>query len=181
MFNSTLIYIHDAHTAPHFCLWTPISLIKSSCSLAGTQGRATIGNGDNALLHFLKEPPHRVVVAKSESLSLPCTAAGGPNDGAINITWYKDGVVVRDGRHYKLRSDGTLRFKRVGHKLDGSIYQCEASSSLGAILSRKARLYLAGMWVSAVVLSNSGIECISPKCCLWTWSVFEGIAAALCY
>ncbi|KAM9849678.1 vascular endothelial growth factor receptor kdr-like [Aulostomus maculatus] len=63
-------------------------------------------------------------VNSSSTLMLPCSAVGVPRP---DITWYKNGVPVKEGPGITLREDGLLTIERV-KKDDEGLYECVASN-----------------------------------------------------
>ncbi|KAM4747055.1 neogenin isoform 1-T1 [Rhinophrynus dorsalis] len=98
--------------------------------------------------YFLTEPVDIVTLRGSPAV-LNCSAYAEP---APKIEWKKDGTflnLVSDDRR-RLLPDGSLLFTSVVHskhnKPDEGIYQCVATvDSLGSIVSRTARLSVAGL------------------------------------
>ena len=100
-------------------------------------------------LEFLTQPDD-VIAVRNSALWLNCTAAGSVAVKAENITytWLKDSQVVNDARRVVL-PNGTLFIKRViakkqPRRSDEGTYECIARNHIGAIISRKATLQIAG-------------------------------------
>lgn len=99
-------------------------------------------------LEFLKQPED-VIVVRNSAVLLNCTATG--DAASVNITWLKDGLLVNDARRSVL-SNGSLYIKRViakkqPRRSDEGTYECIARNDIGAIISRKARLQIAGEYL----------------------------------
>ena len=104
-------------------------------------------------LEFLTQPDN-VIAVRNSALWLNCTAAGSVAVEAdvkaenITYTWLKDSQVVNDARRVVL-PNGTLFIKRViakkqPRRSDEGTYECIARNHIGAIISRKATLQIAG-------------------------------------
>nr|ADZ44625.1 deleted in colorectal cancer splice variant 2 [Petromyzon marinus] len=99
--------------------------------------------------HFTSEP-RDMVAARGSSIVLNCSVR--TSEGTPRIEWKKDGTFINlatDERR-SLLPGGSLRLQNVlhgkHHKPDEGTYQCVATvDSLGTIVSRTARLVVAGI------------------------------------
>ena len=100
---------------------------------------------------------------RNSGVLLNCTATCCPGAstsaaGTANITWLKDGVIVNDASRTVL-SNGSLYIKRViarkqPRRSDEGTYECVARNDIGAIISRRARLRVAGKCMVLFALSD---------------------------
>ncbi|KAG8440231.1 hypothetical protein GDO86_006130 [Hymenochirus boettgeri] len=113
-----------------------------------TRAAKTSGYRTFTPFYFLTEPVDTVTLRGSSAV-LNCSAFSEPTP---KIEWKKDGTflnLVSDDRR-KLLPDGSLLINNIVHskhnKPDEGIYQCVATvESLGSIVSRTARLSVAGL------------------------------------
>ncbi|XP_014664618.1 PREDICTED: protogenin-like [Priapulus caudatus] len=105
--------------------------------------------GFESSLAFVEEP-HDVVTDRGQSLVLNCSAHAR-NGEPVNITWRHNGErLIPDQRRVSLLRNGSLYFSRVisrrkGRDTDAGYYECLARSKIGAIVSRRIKLTVAGM------------------------------------
>ena len=96
-------------------------------------------------LEFVVEPED-VVVVVGASFVWNCSAVSSAGLPAPNITWFKDGRLIGDGRRSVLPS-GALRFRKIiqrpGTSGDEDVYECLAMNSIGSIISRPVLLRIA--------------------------------------
>ena len=121
----------------HYPFMCQVVQLLHSCFLMFS-GSSSLDTG----LYFADQPQD-VIVIKNTALVLNCSAQD--SDGAVNITWRKDGELVNDQRRVLLRN-GSLYFKRVvRHKqfTDEGLYQCVLRNHIGTIVSRKLQLQVA--------------------------------------
>ena len=102
-------------------------------------------------LEFITEPAD-VIAVRNSGVLLNCTATCCPGAasaaGTANVTWLKDGVLVNDANR-RVLANGSLYIRRVIAKKqprlsDEGTYECVAHNDIGAIISRRARLRVAG-------------------------------------
>ncbi|XP_070536713.1 protogenin B-like [Ptychodera flava] len=95
-------------------------------------------------LNFTLEPDD-VVVLKGQAFVWNCAAEGSI---PFNITWRKDGQVIKDDDNRNVLRNGSLSFAAIQHKKkkilsDEGTYQCCISSEIGTIVSKSAVLQVA--------------------------------------
>lgn len=100
-------------------------------------------------LQFSGEP-QSLIVLKNHAALLNCSAIGASDDEDVRISWRKDGVDVVPDRRVSIMMNGSLYFRRIVHNLkrhlnDQGKYECIATNSIGALVSRQAFLQVAGM------------------------------------
>uniref|UniRef100_A0A8C0JAT3 Ig-like domain-containing protein n=1 Tax=Chelonoidis abingdonii TaxID=106734 RepID=A0A8C0JAT3_CHEAB len=112
-------------------------------------------------LRFLTEPSDAVTMRGSNVL-LNCTVES--DQGIPVIKWKKDAVFLNlavDERRQQM-ANGSLLIQSIvhsrHHKPDEGLYQCEASlEGIGAIISRTAKVTVAGRNNSSVLLTTGNI------------------------
>lgn len=86
-----------------------------------------------------------MVATNHSSIVLNC-AANSTNGSDVEISWRKNGeALVPDGRQYILSPNGSLLIPSFSQQLnDKEMYECIAKSGSSALVSRQARLQVAG-------------------------------------
>ena len=96
------------------------------------------------LPHFIEEPSD-TYVRKGKPATLKCQVGGNP---LPSITWKRNGKQVTLDSRRTIKPDGSLYFTEIfhnrTHKPDEGVYQCEGSQSYNKIISRTARVTVAG-------------------------------------
>ena len=115
--------------------------------------------------------PLDTVTVRGGVLQLDCEAHS--ESGAPAIAWKKDGVLLSamvDERRQQL-ANGSLLVHNVvhsrHHRPDEGLYQCLANlEGAGAIVSRTAKVTVAGKWLCTCVcvcVCVCGLECVSVR------------------
>ncbi|XP_076805878.1 peroxidasin homolog isoform X2 [Clavelina lepadiformis] len=119
--------------------YNPKSLSGRSLASVSTSELTCVG-GVVVGTPYIATNPEDLQILQGHSARLVCRARGSPSP---EITWEKNGRVIRDDGRVRIMNDGTL-FIQTTRQSDRGSYKCIAENSEGAVESDLARLDFTG-------------------------------------